>query len=63
MAPFSADRDRRLHAAVDVYVPLHAACAGHERLAREAGNSIARADIDALASLLAAASREGRAAA
>jgi hypothetical protein len=25
---------RRIHAACDAYVPLHAACAGHERLAR-----------------------------
>jgi glycosyltransferase involved in cell wall biosynthesis len=29
-------RDAALHAAVDAYVPLHAACAGHRRLARGA---------------------------
>jgi hypothetical protein len=40
MEPFRADRDRRLHAAVDVYVPLHAACAGQVRLARAAYNEI-----------------------
>ena len=37
MEPARADRDVRLHAAVDVYVPLHAACSGHRRLARDSG--------------------------
>ena len=40
MEPVRPDRDVRLHAAVDVYVPLHSACGGHERLAREAGNTL-----------------------
>jgi hypothetical protein len=40
MQPFHADRDRQLHAAIDVYVPLHPACGGHERLARAAGNLV-----------------------
>ena len=40
MEPPVADRDVRLHAAVDAYVPLHAACAGHERLAHEAGTPV-----------------------
>jgi hypothetical protein len=40
MEPSSPGRDARLHAAVDAYVPLHPACAGHARLAREAGNPI-----------------------
>jgi CDP-glucose 4,6-dehydratase len=40
MVPVHADRDRRLHAALDVCVPLHAACADHERLARESGNTV-----------------------
>jgi glycosyltransferase involved in cell wall biosynthesis len=40
MEPLTAARDRRLHAAVDAYVSLHPACAGHERLAREAGNEL-----------------------
>ncbi len=49
MEPAQADRDRRLHAAVDTYVPLHPACGGHERLAREAGNRImAPGDLAAL---------------
>jgi glycosyltransferase involved in cell wall biosynthesis len=38
MEPLRGERDGRLHAAVDAYVPLHAACAGHERLAAAAGN-------------------------
>jgi hypothetical protein len=37
MEPAVAERDVRLHAAMDAYVPLHDACAGHERLAREHG--------------------------
>ncbi|MGH2892845.1 MAG: glycosyltransferase family 4 protein, partial [Solirubrobacteraceae bacterium] len=37
MEPAVAERDPRLHAAVDVYVPLHDACTGHQRLARENG--------------------------
>ncbi len=43
MAPGEAGRDERLHAATDVYVPLHGACAGHERLARRAGSAVAAA--------------------
>ena len=42
MEPAVAERDVRLHAAVDAYVPLHDACGGHERLAREAGNAVIR---------------------
>jgi hypothetical protein len=42
MEPAVAERDVRLHAAVDAYVPLHDACTGHERLAREAGNAVLR---------------------
>jgi glycosyltransferase involved in cell wall biosynthesis len=34
------DRDARLHAAADVYVPLHAACAGHVRLAHAHGSAV-----------------------
>jgi glycosyltransferase involved in cell wall biosynthesis len=37
MEPAVAERDPRLHAVMDAYVPLHAACAGHERLAAESG--------------------------
>jgi glycosyltransferase involved in cell wall biosynthesis len=40
MEPAVAERDLRLHAAVDAYVPVHDAGAGHERLAREAGNAV-----------------------
>ena len=39
----------RLHAAVDGYVPLHAACSGHERLARPAGRPVLPPDASALA--------------
>jgi glycosyltransferase involved in cell wall biosynthesis len=42
MEPAVAERDVRLHGAVDAYVPLHDACSGHERLAREAGNAVLR---------------------
>jgi hypothetical protein len=42
MEPAMAERDVRLHAAVGAYVPLHDACSGHERLAREAGNAVLR---------------------
>ncbi|MGO9971709.1 MAG: glycosyltransferase [Solirubrobacteraceae bacterium] len=38
--PLTADRDERLHAAVDAYVPLHDGCAGHLRIARAAGSTI-----------------------
>ncbi|HZU40271.1 MAG TPA: hypothetical protein VE992_04430, partial [Solirubrobacteraceae bacterium] len=40
MEPSSPERDPRLHAAVGAYLPLHAACAGHVRLARAAGNAV-----------------------
>jgi glycosyltransferase involved in cell wall biosynthesis len=40
MEPLRPERDARLHAAVDLYVPLHPACAGHERLARDAGAAV-----------------------
>jgi glycosyltransferase involved in cell wall biosynthesis len=33
-------RDAALHAGADAYVPLHRACAGHERLARAAGAAV-----------------------
>jgi glycosyltransferase involved in cell wall biosynthesis len=41
----------RLHAACHAYVPLHAACGGHERLARTAGRSVIAAEARALAAL------------
>ena len=47
MEPSRANRDAALHAATDAYVPLHAACAGHERLARDAGNVIVELESDA----------------
>jgi glycosyltransferase involved in cell wall biosynthesis len=36
----AGDDDRLLHRAVDVYVPLHPACAGHVRHARTAGTEV-----------------------
>jgi len=64
MQPSQPDRDARLHAAVDVYVPLHPACGGHERLARAAGNTVLDPDSPALLALLSAvAAASGRAAA
>lgn len=40
LEPASAERDARLHAAMHAYVPLHAACSGHERLARATGSAV-----------------------
>ena len=37
-------RDRGLHAAVDVYVPLHAACSGHAAMAAAAGSAVVAPD-------------------
>jgi glycosyltransferase involved in cell wall biosynthesis len=53
MEPFTVERDAGLHAAADVYVPLHAACAGQERLARAAGSAVVTLDGDGLARRLA----------
>jgi glycosyltransferase involved in cell wall biosynthesis len=50
-------RDHALHAGADVYVPLHAACRGHERTARAAGNPVVRPDADALRAALAGVDR------
>jgi glycosyltransferase involved in cell wall biosynthesis len=52
MEPFRAELDPSLHAAVDAYVPLHRACAGHERLARASGNAVLDPDTEALRRLL-----------
>ncbi|HVW17695.1 MAG TPA: hypothetical protein VHB30_05555, partial [Solirubrobacteraceae bacterium] len=38
--PVSSTADARLHEAADAYVPLHAGCAGHERLARAVGAAV-----------------------
>ena len=38
------DDDRLLHAAVDAYIPLHAACTGHIRHARAAGRAVLALD-------------------
>jgi hypothetical protein len=51
--PLTAERDARLHAAIPLYVPLHPACAGHERLARATGGEVVQ--LDALIQRLAAA--------
>ncbi len=44
LEPRSAERDRRLHRTVSAYVPLHPGCAGHERMAREAGTPVLAPD-------------------
>jgi glycosyltransferase involved in cell wall biosynthesis len=54
--PMRADLHRRLHASVDAYVPLHPACSGHERLARETGTSVIQLGGDGLADLVKRAS-------
>ena len=61
MEPAVAERDVRLHAAMDAYVPLHDACSGHERLAREAGNDILRLGTGDLASRLSGAAPAAKA--
>ncbi len=64
MEPLQPQRDARLHAAVDIYVPLHQGWAGHKRMAREAHNKVLELGTGALAELLAGPSAtEGRAAA
>jgi glycosyltransferase involved in cell wall biosynthesis len=55
MEPAVPERDRRLHAAMDAYVPLHGACAGHERMALAAGNAIVAPRRDPLAVALGSA--------
>ena len=54
MEPMRADRDARLHAAVDAYVPLHRGSAGHIRLAQRAGNALIEPGRNELAALLGA---------
>jgi glycosyltransferase involved in cell wall biosynthesis len=49
LEPASAERDARLHAATHAYVPLHRACAGHERIARATGSVVLPLDGHALA--------------
>lgn len=52
LEPATAERDARLHAAMHAYVPLHPACAGHERLARATGSRVLPLDGHALADAL-----------
>jgi hypothetical protein len=40
MEPSQPERDHRLHAAVDIYVPLHPACSGHRGMAAAAGKAV-----------------------
>ncbi len=53
LEPATAERDARLHVAMDAYVPLHPACAGHERLARTTGSAVLPLDGHALADAVA----------
>ncbi|HTA14706.1 MAG TPA: hypothetical protein VK781_07600, partial [Solirubrobacteraceae bacterium] len=52
MEPVDGEGDRRLHAGVDAYVPLHGACQGHVLLARAAGNPILSLDDESLVRFL-----------
>ncbi|HEY2440876.1 MAG TPA: glycosyltransferase [Solirubrobacteraceae bacterium] len=54
MEPLQEGRDERLHAAIDVFVVLHPACAGHQRMARAAGNTVVAPGSGALTRLLSA---------
>jgi hypothetical protein len=53
MEPAQAARDPRLHAAVNAFVPLHAANSGHTRLAVEAGNAVVQLGGGAIGALVA----------
>ena len=55
MEPARPGRDASLHAATDVYLPLHAGCAGHERIARRSGSAIVAPDLDGVAQAISAA--------
>jgi hypothetical protein len=55
MEPAQASRDPRLHAAVNAFVPLHAANHGHIRLAVEAGNAVVQLGTGAIGALVAGA--------
>ncbi len=50
MEPARPGRDEAIHAAMTGYVTLHGACAGHERLARAAGNRVTTPDASSPAS-------------
>ena len=53
MEPMRADRDARLHASTDAYVPLHPACAGHVLMAVRAGSRVLQPGAGALGELIA----------
>jgi len=53
LEPASPERDARLHVATHAYVPLHRACAGHERIARATGSVIVQPDGHAVADAVA----------
>jgi glycosyltransferase involved in cell wall biosynthesis len=52
---FRSDRDERLHRTVSAYVPLHAGCGGHIRLARLAGTAVLQLDGEDLPAALGSA--------
>jgi glycosyltransferase involved in cell wall biosynthesis len=49
------EEDHGVHAGMDAYVPLHDACAGHERMALAAGRRVLALDGESLAGFLAEA--------
>jgi glycosyltransferase involved in cell wall biosynthesis len=59
MEPMRPDRDPRLHATVDAFVPLHRACAGHLRFAAAAGNAVVELGSGELRELVGRASAVG----
>jgi glycosyltransferase involved in cell wall biosynthesis len=54
MEPARPGRDTAIHAAADVYLPLHPGCAGHERIARRSGSAIYSPDRDGVAQAISA---------
>ncbi len=55
MEPARPGRDAAIHAATDVYLPLHPGCSGHERIARRSGSAIYSPDRDGVAQAISAA--------
>jgi hypothetical protein len=53
MQPLRGDLTERIHRAANGYVPLHPACAGHERLAERAGNAVLEPTVRGLSGWLA----------
>ena len=61
MEPFQAERDRRLVASVEAYVPLHVGCSGYLRLAQGSGVTVVEPTSAAISAIVAAVKTGGEA--